>query len=88
MQNDLNALATLSSDETVRDMFKLIVEHRRIRYAELSDRFGHQKADEIVTKLLEAKLIEEKPAPVPEYRMYYVTREGLFAARQLSRVAR
>ena len=91
-------LLTLTSDPLVQEAFQVIVKNRSLSFDSqrkclLSKGGGgalpQEPTDEQIVSAVEilknAKFVKESPAPIKEFNNYYVTGEGLDAARELSR---
>lgn len=71
---------------TARDMFKQVVEHRKIRFGDLIKQIPDidlNTARENLRGLEQANLIAKKSSAVEDFTTYYVTSDGLEASRKI-----
>jgi hypothetical protein len=83
-------LTILFANDVVREVFKTIVEKRSLLFKEilasLDKKDGKRKElEDAVEALKGAELIKERSSPVQDFNSYYVTADGLTAARELRR---
>ncbi len=80
---DSNYLA----DEATRKVFGMVVDQRKVRFKDLQEslHLDREEAKSKLKDLKEAHLIEERAAPLEDFSLYYVTAEGIEAARELRR---
>jgi hypothetical protein len=74
-------------DEGTRKVFGMVVDQRRVRFKDLQEslHLDREEARRQLKSLKDAHLIEERGAPFEDFHLYYVTAEGLEAARELRR---
>src|SRR5712664_1614303 len=81
------------ANPTVRDVFRTVVQKRRIRFNDLAklvhgttSPVSKEEVQHVLDDLRAANLIEAEPAPVQDFQTYYITADGLMAARELNRL--
>lgn len=76
---------SLLSIPTIRTVFNKVAQERTIRFKELQNSLGIERAVAFDTlkKLKEANLIKEHGAPVEDFTTFYVTAAGISAEREL-----
>ena len=81
-------IITIFSTPETRKVFETVVKEINIRFKDLVDslEIDEEKVVESLDRLEEAKLIEESPAPVRDFKTLYITADGLSANRELRRI--
>ena len=90
---ELSTVALLIGDSLALKLLDAFKKKKTIRFKDvISSVETHEPSDdalyEKLDKLKEAKLIQEGPGTVQEFRTYYLTSDGLAAIRQLDRLNR
>ncbi|MDA1315955.1 MAG: hypothetical protein O2968_21745 [Acidobacteria bacterium] len=80
----------LLTNKSVRHIFKQVVESRRARLGEISDRASAEDktmpVEQALESLKQAELIEEQDSPIDSLRTFYPTAKGLDAERELRKM--
>jgi hypothetical protein len=82
------AFWTLFADNDTRRIFSAIARRRTVPYKVLREIFPSLEKEEIerrLNKLKEARYIDVTGGPFDDFKIYYVTTEGLSAERELDR---
>ena len=85
-------LFTILNDDTTRQVFSEIVKNRSIMLKDLRESVATTSTNstvnlqESLNQLKGAHLIEETDAPVEDFKRVFVTKDGLYAERQLRRM--
>jgi hypothetical protein len=67
-----------------------VADLRKIRLKDLAEKLRTNKVEacERLSKLKEAALITEEPAPIDDFKIYYLTPEELSVERRLRRISK
>jgi DNA-binding MarR family transcriptional regulator len=81
-------IITLFSTPETRKVFETVVKQITIRFKDLVDSLEIDEATvvESLDRLEKAKLIDESPAPLRDFKTLYITADGLSANRELRRI--
>jgi hypothetical protein len=94
MQSELvGLLSGVLGDSLARRLFSLIAERGKMRLRDLAEETSDEPEPDIAAarrrldQLTRAGLIEEAPASIPDWSVYYITSRGLTTFRQLGLTA-